>query len=181
MKKTVLTFGICVLSFLLFGAAFVAPLVNANSEKTQVMVTIINAKGEKIGTAMITEIAGIVRLHIEAKNLPPGLHGIHFHETGKCDTPDFKTAGEHLNPHMKQHGFYNPNGFHAGDLPNIQVEQDGTVTANLESKVVTLTKGVSHSMLKPGGTALMIHEKADDYFTDPSGNSGNRIACGPIQ
>ncbi|MCD9025345.1 superoxide dismutase family protein [Cohnella silvisoli] len=180
MKTIVVSVYLSVISFLLLGTLPVTPTAYASSGETQKMVKIINTKGEQVGAALLIQKAGAVQLHIEAKHLPPGVHGIHFHEIGKCDTPDFKSAGEHLNPNKKQHGFHNPKGFHAGDLPNIQVKQDGTVIADLESRYVTLMTGMPNSLLKPGGTALVIHEKEDDYVTDPSGNSGNRIACGPI-
>lgn len=151
-------------------------------EKTPTMtVKIINSKGENIGTASLSQVGDKVQVLIEAQNLPPGTHGTHFHEVGRCDTPDFKTAGEHLNPRHKQHGFKNPKGFHAGDLPNIEVGTDGKVRANLATKEVTFEKGKPNSLLRPGGISLIIHEKADDYFTDPSGNSGGRIACAAIQ
>ncbi len=169
------------LGFVLLGATCAAPAVNASSKESQVTVKIINTKGEEVGTALLTGQDDAVKLHIEAKNLPPGVHGIHFHENGKCDTPDFKSAGAHLNPKHKEHGFNNPKGFHAGDLLNIDVKQDGTVIADLESKTVSLTRGASNSLLKPGGTSIIIHEKADDYVTDPSGNSGNRIGCARIE
>ncbi|MNN93044.1 Superoxide dismutase-like protein YojM precursor [compost metagenome] len=81
----------------------------------------------------------------------------------------------------KQHGFDNPNGPHAGDLPNLFVGTDGTVTAEMVAKYVTLAEGHPNSLIRPGGTSLVIHENADDYKTDPSGNSGGRIACGRIQ
>ncbi|AJS58431.1 superoxide dismutase family protein [Paenibacillus sp. IHBB 10380] len=181
MKKNVVFVCLGLLSLLLV-AAFVIPAAFARSEEAQqVKANIINTKGEEIGTAVITQKADGVQLHIEAKNLTPGVHGIHFHEIGKCDAPDFKTAGAHLNPNHKQHGFNNPEGYHAGDLLNLQVKEDGTVRADLESNTVTLTQGLSNSLLKPGGSALVIHEKEDDYVTDPSGNSGNRVACAAIQ
>lgn len=180
MRNIVRSICISVVSFLLCGTVFLTP-ASAHSHEQSIKVTIINTKGEQIGTAMLTQGKDAVLIHIEAKNLPPGTHGIHFHETGKCEVPDFKTAGEHLNIQHKQHGFNNPKGFHTGDLPNIQVKEDGTVIADIESKIVSLTKGAPNSLLKNGGTALVIHEKADDYVTDPSGNSGSRIACGAIQ
>ena len=115
------------------------------------------------------------------QTLAQGVHGIHFHEKGKCKGPDFESAGAHLNPGKKQHGFQNPKGFHAGDLPNVTVKDDGTVNADLVTNQVTLEKGQPNSLLKKGGTALVIHAQADDYKTDPSGNSGARIACGAIR
>nr|WP_179952699.1 superoxide dismutase family protein [Cohnella abietis] len=181
MKKLFKLVCLGALGFLLLGGiVFVNTDADARSPKQQASVKIINSKGEEIGTARITQKPDSVHIHIEAKDLPPGIHGIHFHETGKCEAPDFTSAGAHLNPQGKQHGFNNPQGFHAGDLLNIQVGQDGTVKADLESKSVTLVTGLSNSLRKPGGTAIVIHEKEDDYVTDPSGNSGNRIACGPI-
>lgn len=122
-----------------------------------------------------------MHIHLEAEKLAPGKHGIHFHNVGKCDTPDFKTAGDHFNPTSKQHGFNNPKGYHSGDLPNINVNEDGKVDADITSAHVTLLRGKPNSLLKEGGTAIVIHEKEDDYMTDPSGNSGNRIACGVIK
>ncbi|MGF7047215.1 Cu-Zn family superoxide dismutase [Paenibacillus sp. DS2015] len=177
MKKNV----VGLLGILLLVIAFVIPAAFANSKESQVKTNIINTKGEQIGTTLLTQKSDAVQIHIEAKNLPPGLHGIHFHEVGKCEIPDFKTAGAHLNPNLKEHGFNNPKGFHAGDLLNIDVKEDGSVIADLESNTVTLTRGASNSLLKSGGSALVIHEKADDYVTDPSGNSGDRIACAAIQ
>ncbi|REE81244.1 Cu-Zn family superoxide dismutase [Paenibacillus taihuensis] len=146
-----------------------------------VNVKIVNAQGTEIGTATLTQNHDAVRLHVEAKNLPPGMHGIHFHETGKCEGQKFESAGAHLNPNKKQHGFNNPQGFHVGDLPNIQVAADGTVKVDIETKIVTLEPNKPNSLKKAGGSALVIHAQEDDYKTDPSGNSGDRIACGVIQ
>ncbi|GKU76458.1 superoxide dismutase family protein [Paenibacillus sp. L3-i20] len=151
------------------------------NEEAGILVPIINSKGKEIGSAKLTEQGDKVILHVVAKELPTGVHGIHFHNVGKCDTPDFKTAGDHYNPHQKQHGFNNPKGFHSGDLPNIEVGSDGTVDTSIESSNVTLQRGKPNSLLKEGGVAIIIHEKADDYVTDPSGNSGARIACAFIK
>jgi len=161
------------------GSALAAEETSAVPAK--VKVKIVNDKGRKIGTAVLTQEAGAVRIHLKAKKLPPGIHGIHFHEAGKCEPPKFESAGAHFNPYGKQHGFNNPQGFHAGDLLNLQVGNDGKVETDLISQTVTLKKGEPNSLLREGGTALVIHEKADDYVTDPAGNSGARIACGPIR
>ncbi|MBB6729898.1 superoxide dismutase family protein [Cohnella zeiphila] len=181
MRTKVAAAGLGALSLLLWGMAGSLPAASANEGTPSVTAKIVNSQGQEVGTAMFTQADGSVKIHLEAKGLPPGVHGFHIHETGKCEPPDFASAGEHFNTTHKQHGFYNPKGFHVGDLPNIQVAADGTVKADIESKNVTLKKGEANSLLKKGGTSIVIHEKADDYVTDPSGNSGNRIACGVIR
>ena len=143
-------------------------------------VELTNSSGEKIGKATLTEMKDGVLISIQASKLSPGQHGIHFHETGICTLPDFKTAGEHFKPGQKEHGLKNPKGRHEGDLPNLDVKADGTVATEMVSKTVTLKKG-KNSLLKRGGTSLVIHEKSDDQRTNPSGSSGDRIACGVIE
>lgn len=171
---------------LFLGLAAVNPLQVLASDHHQpqaaiATVKLINAKGEQIGSALLTQKNDAVLVRVEASKLTPGDHGLHFHETGKCEAPDFKSAGAHFNPATRMHGFNNPKGFHNGDLPNLKVDADGNAKAEFETKVVTLQKGQPNSLMKDGGTALVIHDKADDYATDPSGNSGDRIACGVIQ
>jgi superoxide dismutase, Cu-Zn family len=144
-------------------------------------VELIGTGGEKIGRAELTQMSKGVHIRLEASNLVPGKHGFHIHESGACETPDFKSAGAHFNPTNKKHGFENPKGVHAGDLPNLFVGTEGNVTAEMVAKNVTLEDGKPSSLLKPGGTSLIIHSGPDDYKTDPAGNSGGRVACGRIQ
>jgi Cu-Zn family superoxide dismutase len=176
MKKLVLA-----ASMLLAVPSISPALAYANSNAPGVTVSIINGQGETIGKAELAQKDGKLFMHLEAEKLPPGKHGIHFHTEGKCDTPDFSSAGGHFNPFEKQHGFNNPKGYHSGDLPNIEVGADGKVAVDLFTADASLLQGKANSLLKQGGTALVIHEKEDDYVTDPSGNSGNRIACGVIK
>lgn len=148
---------------------------NAQTAKAE----LINSKGEKIGTATFTQEAEGVKISLEVSHLPPGTHGFHIHAVGKCEPPDFKSAGAHFNPTGKKHGLQNPEGPHAGDLPNLTVGPDGTAKVEVVAKQVTLGEG-KNSLLQPDGTALVIHANPDDEKTDPAGNAGDRIACGVI-
>lgn len=140
----------------------------------------INAQGQKIGTAVVTQTNGGVKIDVNVAQLPPGTHAFHIHAAGKCEVPDFKSAGGHFNPAGKQHGKDNPNGPHAGDMSNFEVGADGTAKFSAVNTGVTLDEG-ANSLFHEGGSAFVIHEKADDYKSDPAGNAGNRIACGVIQ
>jgi superoxide dismutase, Cu-Zn family len=138
-----------------------------------------NANNQPAGMATLTEAPGGVRIVVEAKGLPPGAHGLHVHEAGKCEPPKFTSAGEHFNPEKKQHGTLNPSGPHAGDLPNITIGPDGTGRQDTTTPRLTLASGPT-SLFDADGSAIVIHAAPDDYKTDPTGNSGDRIACGVI-
>jgi len=138
-----------------------------------------NAAGQSVGTARFTQAGSVVRILVEAKGLPPGPHAVHVHAVGKCDPPDFASAGPHFNPLNKQHGALNPQGSHAGDLPNITVAPDGTGRMETTTEQLTLGSG-PQSVWDADGSALVIHANPDDFKTDPTGNAGNRIACGVL-
>jgi Cu-Zn family superoxide dismutase len=137
---------------------------------------LVNASAQSIGTVRAWQTAGGVSFRISATGLPHGLHGLHVHAVGRCDPPDFTSAGAHWNPAGKQHGMNNPAGPHAGDLPNVEVAANGVLNAT-----VTLAGASMASLLDADGAALVIHASPDDYKTDPSGNSGARIACAVIR
>ena len=166
--------------FALLPALLIATAANGQVSTTSAHADFINSQGQKIGTAVVTQAADGVRIDLNLAQLPPGTHAFHIHAVGKCEAPDFKSAGGHFNPAGKQHGKDNPNGSHAGDMMNFEVGADGATKFSAVNASVTLQEGVN-SLLHEGGTALVIHEKADDYKTDPTGNAGNRIACGIIQ
>jgi len=143
---------------------------------------IMNVPGMKIGTAKITATKEGVKVAVNVEQLSAGEHGIHIHTVGKCEGPAFTSAGGHFNPTNAHHGINNAQDPHPhlGDMTNLVVGKDGKAKATFTLKGVTLGDG-ANSLFHEGGTAIVIHAKADDLMSDPSGNSGDRIACGVIQ
>lgn len=133
--------------------------------------------GAERAVATATQIGDSIRVTLNTTTMPRGTYGAHIHAVGRCDAPDFASAGPHWNPTAQQHGKNNPAGMHKGDLPNLLVGTDGRATLEITIPSARITGGTM-PMLDADGAAIVVHEKADDYRTDPSGNSGGRIACG---
>lgn len=170
-------------------AASALPLVlavgmaGAQDLEADISAEFIDNDGAPVGTLMMTEGPNgvLLRIAMEAGSLEPGWHGIHIHEVGDCsDHEAFEQAGDHLNPHGVEHGFLNPAGPHPADLPNIFAHQDGSSEAEFFVAGVTL-RGGEASLIDDDGTAMLVHADADDHVTDPSGNSGDRVACAVME
>jgi Cu-Zn family superoxide dismutase len=168
MRKTIL---LVFLSSLLSAKAMAAG--------SGITVKVKDAQGKDVGTVKIKPIPAGVELRLDLHGLAPGEHAIHFHQNAKCEAPDFKSAGPHFNPDGKKHGLENPQGAHAGDMLNFTADKQGHAGATIVNKSVNLGTD-THSLYSNGGTALVVHAKADDMKTDPAGNAGDRIACGLV-
>ncbi len=172
MRTYVIATGLCLLAAPLFA-----------KKKDGVVVPLKTSTGQEAGTATFSPMKkGGVEIKIKLKDLPIGDHAVHLHEKPVCEAPDFKSAGGHFNPDGKKHGTMNPEGHHNGDLPqNVTIGENHLGEATFKVDSLSMTPGAANSIFANGGTSVMVHEKADDMKTDPSGNAGNRIACGVVQ
>ena len=148
-------------------------------EVTVASAALADAKGGSAGTASVVQKGDGLTLKVTASGLTPGQHGMHLHTVGKCEAPGFTTGGGHLNPLGHQHGTENPAGSHMGDLPNLTAGADGKASAEVPLGLAAL--GLVQALLDADGASIVIHATADDYRTDPSGNSGARVVCGVFQ
>ncbi|MGH6801949.1 MAG: superoxide dismutase family protein [Methyloceanibacter sp.] len=161
-------------ALLAMGLALAAPAAAAD----KATAVLKDAKGNEVGKAEFTATpsGGLIKLDLTA--VPAGEHAFHVHAVGKCEPPDFKSAGAHFNPDETKHGLMNHGGPHAGDMPNLHVPADGKLQIEVLNSTVTLS--AESALLDADGSALVIHAAADDYETDPAGNAGDRIACGVV-
>ncbi len=141
--------------------------------------TLKDAQGKTLGDATLREGSAGVLIKVDLQGVPAGTHAFHIHTTGRCDPPDFMSAGGHFNPGAMKHGLMAAGGPHAGDMPNVYVAADGKLSFEVLDTSVTLTSGPK-SLFDADGSAIVLHAAADDYATDPAGNAGGRIACGVI-
>ena len=171
------------------GLAVAVGVAGAQSSQTEkkptsseVKVKLMNAQGQSAGTVTFKPVKQGVKMTVKLENTAFGEHGVHIHEHAVCDAPDFKAAGGHFNPTGKHHGFENPEGHHAGDTPkNVSVGENHKGEASFVLTDISMDPNLPNSIFSNGGTSVVVHEHADDEKTDPSGNSGNRIACGIVK
>ena len=174
MKKTVLSLAIAVLSALPNSSTAEA------GKQAKATAVIVDNQGDAVGKASLQQGPRGILLNISVRNMPPGRHGMHFHSKGDCSQLNsFKSAGGHIMPGGLPHGFLNPDGPHAGNLPNLIVREDGTAVVELYTNLLMLDRGEG-KVLDADGSSLMIHANEDDHLTQPIGGSGSRIGCGVI-
>ena len=164
----------CLLTFLFAGVFLLASLQTAGAAK-QAQAQMMSANGKAVGTVVLHKTPHGTLLHATLHDMPEGAHAFHVHAVGKCEAP-FKSAGGHFNPDGKKHGIQSAEGMHAGDMPNIHVPASGS----LEIEILNAHLMMDASLFDEDGAAIVIHEGADDYVSDPAGAAGPRIACGVI-
>jgi superoxide dismutase, Cu-Zn family len=167
---------------LALAVVFATPDQARGQDAPTAVAELMDTRGARIGTVQLTQspFYGVI-LKIEARGLEPGVLGIHIHETGRCETPGFESAGGHFNPAGRDHGILHQHGMHAGDLLNLHVPASGHVVTERMAPLVTLLPGAPNSLLDGDGTAIVIHAGADDYLSQPTGDAGGRVACGVIR
>lgn len=154
------------------------PLVAPPAHAQVAEADLLGADGAPIGKVTVTQMARGVHIQADASGLAPGVHAFHIHAAGLCEPP-FDSAGGHFNPTEEEHGWNNPKGYHAGDLPNVHIPEDGILAIEYFSDAVTLGEGET-SLFDADGSSIVIHEGPDDYHSDPAGHAGNRIACAVV-
>jgi Cu-Zn family superoxide dismutase len=161
-------------------ALFVAAAVSSAAAETLANAQLKDGSGKAMGDVDMVQTPAGVLIKLQLKGIAPGEHAFHVHAVGKCDAPSFESAGPHFNPTNHKHGMLSGEG-HAGDMPNLHVPQSGELSVEVFNPAISLDKGKPNSVFDNDGSSLVIHAKADDYKSDPAGNSGDRIACGVLQ
>ena len=171
--------GLIVVSMSAQAPSAPAAVTPTNAPSAAAKATLKDAQGKTLGEATLRESPAGVLVRLELQGVPPGPHAFHIHAVGKCEGPDFMTAGGHFNPSTMKHGLLAAGGPHAGDMPNLFVPADGRLSAEVLDANVSIAAGPK-SLFDGDGSALMLHATADDYTSDPAGNAGGRIACGVV-
>ena len=153
--------------------------MDESANGTVAQTTVRMADGSPAGTARLLESGNDINVAVSLAGISPGVHGVHLHTTGSCEPPDFTSAGDHLNPSGREHGFENPQGAHLGDLPNAAADASGA--SNVSFALRGAREEVIEQIFDADGTAVVVHAAADDYETNPAGDSGSRIACGVLE
>ena len=159
--------------------AWTASAASANSGDIAVAM-MHDREGTPIGRVEVRDTGNGALISVGLLDAAPGVHAMHIHETGRCDRPDFESAGDHYNPGNRQHGFLSSNGPHAGDLPNLHVPQNGPLAVELFAPGLTLTGTSSPALLDDDGAAIVLHAARDDYASAPAGDAGIPMACGVL-
>lgn len=180
MKKFYILSSLLILSACNSQEESIAPEVEQFAGFDMLRADIKNSEGESIGEALLSNSNGRLFLDLTVSTISPGAHGFHIHTVGACEAPDFKSAGGHWNPADAEHGLENPNGFHAGDLPNLDVDDVGNASL-VQLALGDIASGAADSLTDKDGGAIVIHADADDLSSDPAGNAGPRIACGVLE
>ena len=178
MRQPLLTVALALAYSAISAAQGSAPTGTTGSMPSATAV-LMDGSGRGVGEARLQQTPHGVLLRLDLKNATPGVHGLHIHEVGRCDAPSFESAGGHFSADRRDHGFLNPSGPHAGDLPNIFVPSSKELSIEYLIPNLTLDPG-QRSLLDANGSAVVIHADQDDYFSDPAGHAGDRLACGPI-
>jgi Cu-Zn family superoxide dismutase len=170
-----------ILSCIVLGAALIlSGPASAAASQARAIAKVIGLDGQPVGTVAFAATSHGVLMQFDLKGLAPGAHAIHIHTSGNCDPKaGFNTAGPHFSPEVKMHGYLAPHGMHAGDLPNQFAASDGTLRATEISNAFSLGNG-KKSIFDKDGASIIVHARADDYMSQPAGNSGDRVACGVI-
>lgn len=165
--------------FVLAGCAIGKTSTSSKLPVPDAVASLIDSRGADRGHVNFFRETNGLRLEVVARGFGAGTYGMHLHEVGRCDGPKFATAGSHWNPMAAQHGRDNPMGAHLGDLPNLVIEPETIGRATVQ--LIGARLAGDGALLDADGAAFVIHAQADDMKTDPSGNSGDRIACGVVR
>jgi superoxide dismutase, Cu-Zn family len=180
MRTLLYVFVVGAMTVVLFGSSVTEAPARPGAANERTTVELRDRQGQSVGTVTLIQTPTGLLLRGDLRGLPPGQRAIHVHQVGRCDPPDFQSAGDHFNPTGRRHGLRNPQGPHAGDLPNIDVGRDGRARFEIHTTEMTL-RGGPNALFDAGAVAVIVHDGPDDHRSDPAGDAGDRIACGVLR